>query len=107
MSGGADNDSYVVDAAGDQVLENANAGTDTVQTTLASLRSGANVENLTFTDGATHTGFGNALANVMTGGTGQRHVGGTYASRRFSPRNKTPCPAATATTRFTVKRRTS
>ena len=70
MSGGADNDIYVVDAAGDQTLESANAGTDTVRTTLTSYTLGSNVENLTFTDSGTHTGFGTELANVMTSGAG-------------------------------------
>jgi Ca2+-binding RTX toxin-like protein len=70
MSGGTGNDTYVVDNAGDVVIENANEGTDTVQTTLASYSLGANVENLTFTDNGAHTGNGNALDNVMTGGAG-------------------------------------
>src|SRR5438477_59509 len=67
MIGGTGNDTYVVDNAGDVVTENAGEGTDTVQTSLASYTLPANVENLTFTDNGTHTGNGNALANVVTG----------------------------------------
>jgi ELWxxDGT repeat protein len=70
MIGGAGNDTYVVNNVGDVVTENANEGTDTVQTTLAGYALGANVENLTFTDNGAHTGNGNALDNAMTGGAG-------------------------------------
>jgi Ca2+-binding RTX toxin-like protein len=70
LIGGVGDDTYVVDNAGDVVTEKANEGTDTVQTTLANYTLGANVENLTFTDNGTHTGSGNALDNVLTGGSG-------------------------------------
>ena len=70
LVGGIGDDTYVVDNASDAVTENSGEGTDTVRTTLSSFVLGANVENLVFTDGATHTGFGNALANIMAGGTG-------------------------------------
>ena len=86
MLGGLGNDTYVVDDGSDSVTENASAGTDTVQTTLASYALGANVENLTFTGGATHTGFGNALANVMTGGTGSDTLGGPHRRDDFRRR---------------------
>ncbi|MNF40268.1 Bifunctional hemolysin/adenylate cyclase precursor [compost metagenome] len=70
MVGGAGNDIYVVDSATDVVTEGANAGTDTVQTALATYTLGANVENLTNTGNGTFTGNGNGLANVITGGGG-------------------------------------
>ncbi|MBY5813992.1 beta strand repeat-containing protein, partial [Rhizobium leguminosarum] len=66
MSGGAGNDIYVVDIATDLVIENANEGTDTVQTALASYTIGNNVENLTYAGSANFTGTGNALANTIT-----------------------------------------
>nr|WP_280950624.1 M10 family metallopeptidase C-terminal domain-containing protein [Rhizobium esperanzae] len=68
MSGGKDDDIYVVDIATDVVIENANEGTDTVQTALAGYTLGNNVENLTYTGSASFTGTGNALANTITGG---------------------------------------
>ena len=65
-SGGAGNDVYVVDRASDVVLENPNAGVDTVRSS-ASRTLGANVENLVLTGSASANGTGNLLANLMTG----------------------------------------
>ncbi|MGO6944871.1 calcium-binding protein, partial [Rhizobium johnstonii] len=48
MSGGMGDDVYVVDIATDIVIENANEGTDTVQTALVGYTLGNNVENLTY-----------------------------------------------------------
>jgi Ca2+-binding RTX toxin-like protein len=62
------NDTYTVNTAGDVVVEAANAGTDTVQTTLASYTLGTNLENLTYTGAAAFTGVGNTAANTITGG---------------------------------------
>ena len=47
MIGGAGNDTYVVDNAGDVVIENAGEGTDTVQRVDHTYPLAANVENLT------------------------------------------------------------
>ncbi|HXJ01237.1 MAG TPA: cadherin domain-containing protein, partial [Micropepsaceae bacterium] len=69
MAGGVGNDTYYVDAA-DTVSENTNEGTDTIITTLGSYTLGSNLENLTFTDSADHTGSGNGLSNILTGGAG-------------------------------------
>lgn len=68
LQGGLGNDTYIVDNVGDSVVENANAGTDTIRTTLSQYRLGANVENLIFIGIATFSGFGNALANTLVGG---------------------------------------
>ena len=83
MAGGLGDDIYVVDNAGDVVTEQAGQGTDTVQTTLASYTLGANVENLTFTDNAAHTGTGNALNNVLTGGGGADNLNGGAGADRM------------------------
>ncbi|WP_349617383.1 calcium-binding protein [Azotobacter salinestris] len=75
MSGGSGNDTYVVDDAGDQVIESAGQGTDLV---LASIdyRLTANVENLTLTGSADLNGTGNSLANVITGNSGANVLDG-------------------------------
>ncbi len=70
MTGGLGNDTYIVDNAGDVVVENAGEGVDTVKTTLASYTLGANVENLIYTGSSAFAGTGNALDNVITGGAG-------------------------------------
>jgi Ca2+-binding RTX toxin-like protein len=66
MSGGDGNDTYVVDNIGDTVTENANQGTDLVQSSVT-FTLGANIENLTLTGAAAINATGNALNNVITG----------------------------------------
>src|SRR6185503_2904917 len=75
MAGGAGNDTYVVDNAGDTVTENANEGTDLVQSS-ASFTLVANIENLTLTGGGNVNGTGNALNNVINGNSGNNVLDG-------------------------------
>ena len=75
MVGGTGNDTYVVTAVGDVVTENANEGTDTVQSSLA-YTLGANVENLTLTGTTAINGTGNGSANVMIGNSGANVLSG-------------------------------
>jgi len=55
-----------VDNASDVVMENANEGADTVQSSVA-YTLGANVENLTLTGTSAINGTGNASNNALTG----------------------------------------
>jgi len=68
LTGGNGNDTYVVD---DAVADNVNetgSGIDTVQSSVTfSLAGDALVENLTLTGGAAINGFGNALNNTILG----------------------------------------
>ncbi len=66
MGGGAGNDTYIVDNTGDVVTEGANAGADTVRSSVT-YTLGANVENLTLTGTTAINGTGNALNNVLDG----------------------------------------
>ncbi|WP_347113627.1 peroxidase family protein [Leclercia sp. S52] len=70
MTGGSGNDVYLVDNAKDIVKEDLNSGTDVVQTTLLNYTLTNNVETLVFTGTGTFTGRGNAIANTLTGGSG-------------------------------------
>lgn len=69
LEGGAGNDTYVVDSTGDVVVEAAEAGIDLVQASIA-WTLGANLENLTLTGTIGLRGEGNALANAVTGTSG-------------------------------------
>jgi Ca2+-binding RTX toxin-like protein len=66
MIGGAGNDTYIVDNAGDIVTEGAGLGTDTVRAGVSYTLAG-NVENLVLTGTGAINGTGNLLANVLTG----------------------------------------
>jgi Ca2+-binding RTX toxin-like protein len=79
MVGGAGNDTYAIDNAGDSVSEAFNEGVDTVITSL-SHTLGANVENLTLYLDAVINGTGNELANVITGSTGANVINGGLGS---------------------------
>ncbi|HEY5722485.1 MAG TPA: calcium-binding protein [Allosphingosinicella sp.] len=70
MEGNAGDDVYVVDNAGDIVVELASEGVDQVYSNLASYTLGANVENLSanIIPGGSFTGTGNSLDNVIYGG---------------------------------------
>jgi Ca2+-binding RTX toxin-like protein len=66
LTGGTGNDTYIRDNAGDVVNENANEGTDTVQSSVA-YTLGTNVENLTLTGTSAINGTGNASNNTLAG----------------------------------------
>ena len=75
MIGGAGNDTYTVDNAGDVVTENANEGTDTVNSSVTYTLA-ANIENLTLTGITAINGTGNTGNNVLTGNTANNNLSG-------------------------------
>ncbi|QOZ27236.1 calcium-binding protein [Bradyrhizobium sp. CCBAU 51753] len=83
LQGGTGNDTYFVEAAGDTIVEFANEGTDSVQTTLTSFTLAANVENLTKVGSSGFTGVGNGLNNIMTGGSGNDYLVGFGGNDTF------------------------
>lgn len=78
LAGGAGDDSYIVDAQ-DNLVEAANAGTDTISSA-ATRTLGANLEHLILTGSAVANGIGNDLANSLAGnGANNILVGGAGA----------------------------
>ncbi|MFL1874234.1 calcium-binding protein [Hansschlegelia beijingensis] len=75
MAGGLGDDVYLVDDVGDQVIEAANAGNDTVRSSITHTL-GANVENLVLTGAGDVNGVGNTLANMLTGNSGNNQLNG-------------------------------
>jgi Ca2+-binding RTX toxin-like protein len=76
MLGGKGDDTYYQSAAGDTLYEAANEGVDTVHTTLAVLTLRDNFENLIYDGSSAFSGGGNALANVIHGGTAADELSG-------------------------------
>jgi Ca2+-binding RTX toxin-like protein len=75
MSGGAGNDTYVVDSTSETITELAGEGTDLVQAS-ATFTLGNNVENLTLTGTSAINATGNGLDNVLTGNSGNNTLTG-------------------------------
>ncbi|HEX8256503.1 MAG TPA: SGNH/GDSL hydrolase family protein [Allosphingosinicella sp.] len=81
MEGGAGNDTYLIDNAGDQVVETSRGGTDHVLAS-ASHRMGAWVETLTLADGAL-SGTGNSIDNVIVGNAAANSLNGGRGADRL------------------------
>jgi Ca2+-binding RTX toxin-like protein len=75
MIGGLGKDLYVVDAGGDKVFENANEGTDSVQSSV-SYTLPSNVEALLLTGVANLNGTGNTGDESITGNSGNNILAG-------------------------------
>ncbi|RJF89326.1 calcium-binding protein [Oleomonas cavernae] len=75
MTGGAGNDTYGVDNAADIVEETSGNGTDLAETSVTYTLADE-VENLRMTGSSNLRGDGNALANVLTGNTGNNRLYG-------------------------------
>jgi len=70
LYGGAGDDTYILTAVGDTIVEAAGGGIDTVRTTDNNTTLAANVENLIYTGQGGAFLSGNAEANTITGGSG-------------------------------------
>jgi len=75
LSGGRGDDHYYLTSAQVSVIENSGEGNDTVTTTFSYTLS-ANVESLELIGSADIDGYGNNLANIITGNSGANHLYG-------------------------------
>ncbi len=75
MSGGAGDDTYVLDKTSDKVIENANEGIDTIQSSIT-FSLPLDVENLTLTGTSAISATGNDLNNTLTGNPGSNTLNG-------------------------------
>ena len=75
MYGGAGNDVYFVDNAGDVVIENVGEGNDTVFASI-DYRLATNVDNLILQEGAAVQGYGNSGVNAIIGNSGNNLLNG-------------------------------
>lgn len=75
MRGGYGDDNYYVERLADKVLEDANQGSDTINSTVTYTLS-ANVENLVLLGTASITANGNELDNQLTGNAGSNTLDG-------------------------------
>jgi len=83
LAGGAGNDTYVVDNAGDITTELASAGTDLVKAGL-SWTLGSNIEKLILTGTGSYSGTGNASSNALTGNDAANTLSGGEGNDTYS-----------------------
>jgi Ca2+-binding RTX toxin-like protein len=79
LRGGDGDDTYIVDNAGDIVIEEESEGADTVESSV-SFTLGANLEHLLLTSFHNISGTGNALANIISGNFGNNLLDGGAGS---------------------------
>ena len=95
MMGLFGNDAYIVGEAGDEVLEAAGDGVDTIRASV-SYTLPIHVENLTLTGAAAINGSGNALPNRLTGNDAANRLNGRAGADRMFGRGGTGCTIASS-----------
>ena len=75
LNGGTGDDIYIVDSTADYTMENANEGTDTIQSSVT-FSLFPNIENLTLTGSSAINGTGNTADNVLIGNTANNLLSG-------------------------------
>ncbi|WP_428659292.1 hypothetical protein [Reyranella sp.] len=80
MAGAVGNDTYIVDNAGDIVVEKNGEGTDQVNSSVSFNLTGQYIERLTLTGSGTISGTGNSLDNALVGNAGRNFLNGGTGS---------------------------
>jgi Ca2+-binding RTX toxin-like protein len=83
LIGGLGNDIYVTDSRGDRIIESANAGFDTIESTYGRSLPSA-IENLTLIGGRAVDATGNSQNNVIIGNGGNNILRGANGSDRLA-----------------------
>ncbi|MEF8698635.1 MAG: cadherin domain-containing protein [Candidatus Accumulibacter sp. UW20] len=83
LIGGLGDDIYVLDAAGDKVVELPGEGIDTIRSSVTRTL-GANQENLTLLGSSSISGYGNSLNNVLTGNSAGNTLDGKEGADTMS-----------------------
>lgn len=83
LIGGTGNDTYVVDATGDEVVELTGQGSDTVESSVDYVL-GDTLENLTLLGASDLQGTGNAGGNSLTGNAGNNRLDGAAGDDQLS-----------------------
>lgn len=86
LIGGKGNDKYLIDNPSDVITENANEGTDTVQSTVT-YTLGTTLENLILTGNSNINGTGNTGNNIITGNNGANTIAGNDGNDLLSGSN--------------------
>jgi Ca2+-binding RTX toxin-like protein len=88
LTGGRGDDVYVIQTAGDSIIELADEGFDTIQSSVTHTLS-AHVENLTLTGSNAVNGTGNGLANILTGNSAANTLAGGGGNDTYIIQNST------------------
>jgi trimeric autotransporter adhesin len=86
MQGGAGNDTYLVDDAGDEILELAKGGIELIKSSVTfdlSLAPHLEIERLTLTGSDAIDGIGNAYTNILIGNSGANLLDGKAGNDRM------------------------
>lgn len=80
MNGGAGNDTYIIDNAGDVVIEGSTGGTDNIYTSITYSINGTYIENLYLTGSDNINGSGNNYDNLIVGNSGNNTINGSVGA---------------------------
>ncbi|WP_338770074.1 calcium-binding protein [Massilia sp. METH4] len=83
LAGGSGDDVYYIDATGDTVTEGVGEGTDSVFTTLGRITLADGVENVRYLGTGAFSATGNALDNVIAGGSANNTADGGGGTDTF------------------------